>query len=60
MENQNEEKKKTAVAGAGRPKTVGNTRSITLRIPGDVFPKKARLTLWGQSGRVSDYVDERC
>ena len=40
MENQNEGKKKSGHGGrregAGRPKTVGNTRSIALRIPADV------------------------
>ena len=40
MEKQNEEKRKNSRGGrrdgAGRPKTVGNTRSIALRIPEDV------------------------
>lgn len=40
MENQNPEKKKNghggARAGAGRPVTVNNSRSIGLRVPQDV------------------------
>lgn len=40
MENQNKETKKSGHggrrAGAGRPTTVGNTRTIALRIPADV------------------------